>query len=293
MGGLFLLTREVDVAAATNATKPSHYYESARTTLTIRLSELIFGSLVASYILGFIGTFDIANLPALVASLPCLAISITFSYLTAAFYLHYHCSLLTMPTMALKRAGIDFTFALSQGILFGFSITRPAFFPACISIAILAGFLRQHFERIRLVAFLADLTWPTNDAEENDARDHEDRKKRRRKKVSREVPSGPASGGQQPLLGWAPVSAASWIGVAILLAIGVTYAVEEVGKSIGRPLPLLDQMVPIWTTQKDVTIELPMRDIVTAVGAWVVCCFVGWNALGILHRGGEIDVYPI
>lgn len=62
---------------------PSKAYQSACGSYTYRLSELIFGSLLAAYILGFVsfaansGFFQI---------LQALIISVTFCYLTAAYY---------------------------------------------------------------------------------------------------------------------------------------------------------------------------------------------------------------
>lgn len=150
--------------AATNSKllglKPSKAYEEAKTSPVYRLSELMFGSLLASYVLGFIGFFATHGpelikhftIEELATTLSYLFISFSFAYLTAGFYLSYNAGILTMPTMPLENLRFDFLLALSQAIAFGFSMLFPTSLLFCLGLTWLFALVRQHTEYKRLAA---------------------------------------------------------------------------------------------------------------------------------------------
>lgn len=147
---------------------PSKNYETAKGTLVYRLSELVFGSLLAAYILGFTtfaaqtitqtnatplidffqSTADSKWLTVLTGLdvVRFAAISTTYAYLTAAFYFRYHIVILTMPTAAVERSALDFTIAVSQGILFGISMVVPHLHFLCVAIMLGVAIFRQDTE---------------------------------------------------------------------------------------------------------------------------------------------------
>lgn len=131
-----------------------------------RLSELMFGSLLASYVLGFIGFVAAYSRPELSAyagealaiwdqilvRLPFLLISITYAYITAGFYVFYHSGILTMHQMPLGHISFDFALSLSQALVFGISMIYPMYFPALLAVTLLPAVSRQHQEHRQLVA---------------------------------------------------------------------------------------------------------------------------------------------
>lgn len=138
---------------------PFKAYDHARRTLIYRLSELAFGSLLASYVIGFIGFWasllathmpvwpsDLGNAAA--PGLAYLFISATFARLTATLYISYHTVILARPTIPLVRMRWDFGIALSQAVCFGVSMLLPATFPLCITIAVFLAMLRQRSEYV-------------------------------------------------------------------------------------------------------------------------------------------------
>lgn len=143
--------------AGTNIDLPSVAYQKNLTSYTYRLSELVFGSLLASYILGFFGfgiglvggTSEWAYYQELFSSLKLLKlgnyliISGTFAYLTAAYYVTYHNSILTMPQIASHKLRTDFGIALLQAVLFGLSMLQPDGFLFFVGISLLRVFWRQ------------------------------------------------------------------------------------------------------------------------------------------------------
>jgi len=72
-----------------------------------------------------------------------LLISLTFSYLTAAYYVTYHNSILTMPQLPKHKLSNDFAIALMQAILFGLSMIRPDAFLLFVGISLMTVFGRQ------------------------------------------------------------------------------------------------------------------------------------------------------
>jgi hypothetical protein len=141
---------------------PSESYDQAIDSPVYRLSELMFGNLLAAYVLGFInfianhslnpnsnGLWDIVLWLLPIAKYT--SISIAFAYITASLYVTYHAGILTMHHMPLARLGFDFLVALAQAILFGFSMFFPRVFPIFLGVILIAAIYRQSREHKRLV----------------------------------------------------------------------------------------------------------------------------------------------
>jgi len=152
--------------------KPSKAYEEAFGSPVYRLSELMFGSLLAAYVLGFIGFAAAYSKPSvapvsgelaiawqlILFRAPFLLISITYAYVTAGFYVYYHAGIMTMPHMPLERIRLDFAVALSQAMFFGVSMLHPVLFPGLLGVTLITTFFRQLIEHRALVAaFHAEL----------------------------------------------------------------------------------------------------------------------------------------
>ncbi|MBN1568433.1 MAG: hypothetical protein JXA73_11360 [Acidobacteria bacterium] len=136
--------------------KPTVAYEKAKNSPVYRLSELMFGSLLAAYVLGFVGFVAVntdSNSPLVdpLKCLPYLAISLTYAYVTAGLYLSYHSGILTMHHIPLHHIRLDFALALSQAIFFGISMIFPPLFSLLLGITLLASAFRQHQEHRALV----------------------------------------------------------------------------------------------------------------------------------------------
>lgn len=146
-----------DTSANERVIKPSTAYDEAIDSPVYRLSELMFGSLLAAYILGFIG-FLAARWSAQAVTpdkvlliVEYTSISIAYAYLTASFYVSYHAGILTMHHMPLARLGVDFLLALAQAVFFGLSMVFPITFPILLGALLGAYFIRQRREQNRLV----------------------------------------------------------------------------------------------------------------------------------------------
>lgn len=143
-------TNQQDV---TDLPSPSVAYHQAFESPVYRLSELMFGSLLAAYVLGFIGFAAVYSTPSsepitdilqlIVNRAPFFFISITFAYVTAGFYVTYHAGILTMHHMPLENLSYDFALALSQALLFGISMLHPLGFPVLLAVALTLAVLRQ------------------------------------------------------------------------------------------------------------------------------------------------------
>lgn len=165
---------------------PGRNYRTASQSGTYRLSELMFGSLLATYALGFIGgvtaqiervssppvealirslyhqlggsisdgTLLLPTLRLLARSSDYLLISLTFSSLTAALYLAYHSGMLTMPQIPLRRLRWDFAVALSQASCFGLAMLSPVLFPVCLGFVIGLALFRQAYEVRKLEGYI-------------------------------------------------------------------------------------------------------------------------------------------
>jgi hypothetical protein len=142
---------------------PSEAYREATGSLVYRLSELMFGSLLAAYCLGFVGAIAATqgSLPSEYRPLGIgllatqyICISIMFTYLTTSFYLTYHVGILTLPKLPFDRLGLDFTIAVLQAIFFGLSLLLPALFPVLLAVNVFISGGRKNEEYERLVADL-------------------------------------------------------------------------------------------------------------------------------------------
>jgi hypothetical protein len=128
--------------AIVNLRPPSEAYREATRSLVYRLSELMFGSLLAAYSLGFVGAIAAHGSQlsthgpwgVVLLSFQYASISIAFAYLTTSFYLTYHAGILTMPQMAFEHLASDFTLAIVQAVFFGVSILQPALFPILLGV---------------------------------------------------------------------------------------------------------------------------------------------------------------
>lgn len=141
--------------------RPSQAYSQATGSLVYRLSELTFGSLLAAYSLGFVGAIaahwnDLSfhgSWGILLLSVQYASISITFAYLTTSFYLTYHAGILTMPQMPLYDLRVDFTLAIVQAVIFGFSLLRPWSFSILLALNFYVTGYRQRREYDELAKF--------------------------------------------------------------------------------------------------------------------------------------------
>jgi hypothetical protein len=154
-----------DEQAHPHLPSPSTAYQQAFGSPVYRLSELMFGSLLAAYVLGFIGFAAAFSTPGLSSPsgeviflthlalfrAPFCFISIAFAYVTAGFYVSYHAGILTMHHMPLENLRFDFALALSQALLFGISMLHPLLFPAVLGVTLILAVLRQRQEFRALV----------------------------------------------------------------------------------------------------------------------------------------------
>lgn len=183
-------TVETETQNIINIKHPSEAYNDAINSVVYRLSELMFGSLLAAYVLGFLSfasaTADptkdiIRNLPdfysvveLIIVRAPYLFISITYAYITAGAYVTYHGGILTMPFMQLEKLSIDFLLALSQAVFFGISMLYPIFFPFCLGFTLIISAIRQTYGYTQVTTFFYD-SYST--LERNSATYDEDRRK--------------------------------------------------------------------------------------------------------------------
>jgi hypothetical protein len=122
--------------------RPSEAYNEATLSIVYRLSELMFGSLLAAYALGFVGALGAHGdelwkhgiWGAGLLTVQYASISVAFAYLTTSFYLTYHAGILTMPQMPFQNLGEDFKLAIAQAVFFGLSMLQPALFPILLGL---------------------------------------------------------------------------------------------------------------------------------------------------------------
>src|SRR5947208_5091663 len=129
----------------------------------------MFGSLLASYVLGFIGfsapraadAFKSESLQILYPEvLTYLFISVAFAYITAGLYISYHAGILTMPHLPFSNLRWDFMVALLQAILFGLSMLLPLWLPIWVSCVLFAALARQRREYKDLEMSLKEIFSP-------------------------------------------------------------------------------------------------------------------------------------
>lgn len=218
--------------AGTQIIRPSVAYKRACDAYSYRVSELIFGSLLASYILGFVavgtnlghitrspldmGWWTIITSPKLNFLVQAMSISVCFSYLTAAYYLTYHSSILTMPHFKTSNLRRDFTIAILQAVFFGVSVIRFELFPTMIAVSLLIVFFRQQIALRQLSAhFWGNIFGEGLKLEGNEGH----RRRREFSDAIREINNNKYY--DNCMGGWRPVSSLLWLGVTFLLAGGV------------------------------------------------------------------------
>jgi len=222
-----------DIPKVVVSRTPSTSYASARASSIYQLSELMFGSLLAAYILGFLnfaatsGAFATANASeTLLFALHIfiyLCICLTFAYATAGMYLFYHVSILTAPNLPVSRLRFDFLIALSQAICFGFSMLFPTIFPLLISIVYIGAQIRKYYEWLRMSDdWMFDYFGKKPSLNSPEPKKKEDKKEFRSffYKILREE-------GFRKLSMWAPPSKKVWCYVIILFLCGLTALLLE------------------------------------------------------------------
>lgn len=139
--------------------QPGRAYKNSLREPVYRLSELMFGSLLAAYVLGFI-TFCASNVEPTDLSIgnidlwQYLLISTSYVCLTATMYLSYHTNILTNPTFRFKRIVYDFGISGTQGIFFGWSMLMPSKYVLLLALIIIFAMVRQKIEHDQLVESL-------------------------------------------------------------------------------------------------------------------------------------------
>ena len=228
---------------------PSDAYNRHCEAISYRVSELIFGSLLASYILGFIavGTSLRSNLPpidtvsSVVIIVQALCVSICFSYLTAATYLTYHTSILTMPHFQTSNLRWDFAIAILQAILFGISVICLQLFPIMVALSLFAVFLRQKNAFVEL----SDHFWNLGvRAAVLKPEGGETRKKRDRFRKAIEDIRREDERFEDCMAGWLPVSRRLWKWTTYLLAAGLLNVVLQFLAPRPGPFPKLSWFSP-------------------------------------------------
>lgn len=142
---------------------PSANYNRNHRTIAYRLSESVFGSLLASYVLGFVAfaafyiqspqALHVGSTPAVnpmhlillpIVLLEYLLISINFSIFTALVYFNYHHSIMFISSDQ-RKASIDFLISVFIGVGFGLSMLFPRAFMLFIAVLIVWVLCRQWF----------------------------------------------------------------------------------------------------------------------------------------------------
>jgi len=237
---------------------PSVSYRQARESGVYRLSELMFGSLLAAYILGFVGASSTINRSApdlhaignllfvgwqLIANalanasgvqqfstssshpffhaIDYLLISLCFSYLTASLYIAYHVGILSMPHVAMNRLRWDFFVALSQAVAYGISLLTPAIFLLLTSIVLLLSLLRQRFEAQRLVDHIDDYLQRQTTTPQATSPNRDDIAKERRDSISKTIRKAVREKDISALRTWDKPTLVYWSGAALLALLGV------------------------------------------------------------------------
>lgn len=202
--------------------KPSFAYLQACQSYPCRISELVFGSLLASYILGFVSvgasrvTAEVDTNVAVATVLIYLSISVTFSYLTAGFYTTYHKSILTMPNVPLDDLTNDFSLAICQAVFFGISMIWIETYLFFVGLLLIIVFVRQGRKVASLATFFMERVGTTPDPE---LRPTDTAKKDITAFVDAATKISKENKGH--LDGWIPVSSKRYIYASIILVIGV------------------------------------------------------------------------
>ena len=157
---------------------PSDAYASQRKSFTFRITDSVLGSLLATYVFGFLWVgfvnYPYFSCPELhfgpwmdpyLRLASAIMMSGIFLMLTAAYYNKYHNSILTMPQVHPGNLRIDFLLATAQAIPYGLAIIFPQSFVFCIGLSLLPIALRQR----RVNRQLSTTLFPTKDIADCDA----------------------------------------------------------------------------------------------------------------------------
>jgi hypothetical protein len=242
---------------------PSAAYKDATDSPVYRLSELMFGSLLAAYVLGFLG-FAAGHAAGafretLLAWAPYLFVSVTYAYFTAGLYVSYHAGILTMDHMPLGRLRFDFMLALSQAVAFGFAMLAPVWFPATIAFSLLVSVLRQGHEHTKHV----DRFYQPSPADYR--RDRDESHTAFRKQFDELLKKYPS------LKGWEPVS--PWKYVQVVGLVSLSAVVQSA----------IDGRIPFVPTAQSALIIALVSFAVAAVVVWRVHNILGENAELLLN----------
>lgn len=222
--------KQVDNIPGTKIRYPSEAYKLFRDAYTYRVSELIFGSLLASYILGFVSFAAKSNLPQILQS---LLISVTFCYLTAAYYVTYHNTILTMPHFYSRGLRFDFFIAITQAILFGLSMIWSCAFLIFLALSLWSVYTRQTIAYTQLAEVFEDATIGTAQGRSEWSMDF---LTHRRFRTALETVNPQFD---LCLSGWLPIAKSKWIYSSVLLLIGCFVAFGDCILSFLGRLPHL------------------------------------------------------
>jgi hypothetical protein len=281
---------------------PSEAYREATSSLVYRLSELMFGSLLAAYILGFVGAVA-SQLSQLSVRGPLgigllatqyVCISIMFTYLTTSFYLTYHVGVLTLPRLPFDRIGRDFRVAVLQAVFFGFSLLQPALFPLLLAANILVSGLRKNKEYRRL----AEDLFKHNCSQK--PRDDSKDLPRFRKALARRLRR------KRYLSGWAPIGLGT-ISLGVLAFIVGTIVIRlSLGLEYGQIAPpnwlsslvdwLNDWRLPPrlieWIAQILLT-PWGVRQMLVTFEVLLAAIIMSWHGRLVLERRASFTGFPI
>jgi hypothetical protein len=262
--------------------RPSFAYTQACLSYPCKVSEMVFGSLLASYILGLLtaGPEMRASDHPICSVLMYLSISCSFSFLTATLYTVYHNSILTMPNVPLSDLTTDFALAIGQAVAFGISVIFPATFCFCIGLVLLSAFWRQEMKFRALAEFFYDrlgIKMEDNSSKTTSARETIKSKPEKIRHLFREkvrpIPS---------LDGWGPVRTWQYVGAVALVAVGVWIFLIHLDY---MPIPVPHQFKDTFQSQSP-TIYNEVYNEMTAWGIiyGVVSLFVFLGTWKILKK---------
>jgi hypothetical protein len=282
---------------------PSEAYTEAIGSLVYRLSELMFGSLLASYCLGFVGAIAAALGSQLSEHGPLgvgllatqyICVSVMFTYLTTSFYLTYHVGILTLPKMPFDSIGRDFRIAVFQAVFFGLSLLQPALFPILLAMNIFISGRRKNEEYKRVEDDLFNHSCPRN------RRDESSDLPRFRKALESHMRNKPR------LSVWAPVGldiksiafVAVFIGVIVIcLCLALEYGkiappnflfafIEWLKSNSVLPTRLREWMQQILLT------PWGLRQILVTCEVLLATYFISWRGRLVLQRHASFIGFP-
>lgn len=272
-----------------NLISPSEAYREATGSLVNRLSELMFGSLLAAYSLGFIGAIAARGgqlwahglLGVVFLGVQCACISFAFAFLTTSFYLTYHGGILTMPQVPFDRLGMDFTIAVIQALFFGFSMHWPVLFAALLGLNILMSIKRKDHEYERLARRLLDKYCPTN----------RDNSRRALRRFRRELSKHLHTENDGHLSGWAPVGRliriVTWI--AIILGGTVIFLCYEL-QFYPEDVVLQDSVL---FRPKGLVVKWAIQQLLITVPILLATLLIYWHGRGVLEDRASFSGFQV